>query len=141
MPGQPEALGLAALLLHLEAGAPAGRVAAGRHVPLSGQSPRDWNGAIQAEAERLRAAAARGGPGRFQWEATIASAHATRRFTGSTDWAAILLLYDALLATLGSPVLAVNRTVVLAALRGPAAGLVALGALAGAGWRGGGGGA
>jgi RNA polymerase sigma-70 factor (ECF subfamily) len=130
-PEEPEAAGLAALLLHLEARRGAGRDAEGRYVPLSRQAPRSWNGAFQAEAEALlAAAAARGRPGRYQWEAAIASVHAARRFTGETDWDSILLLYDALLAETASPVVAVNRAVALAELRGPAAGLAALGVAA-----------
>lgn len=126
-PGEPEALGLAALLLHLEARRPAARDAGGGYVPLSAQDPVAWNGRMQAEAEALlRTAAALGRPGRFQWEAAIASAHAARRFTGRTDWPAILGLYDALLRLTDSPVVAVNRAVALARAEGVAAGLAAL---------------
>jgi hypothetical protein len=46
------------------------------------------------------------------------------------DWAAIKKLYDALLVPTGSPVVAINRAVAIAELRGPAAGLEALDALA-----------
>ena len=126
-PKEPEATGLAALLLHLEARRPAGRDAAGNYVPLSAQDPARWDAARQAEAERLlRDAAALGRPGRHQWEAAVASAHAARRVTGRTDWAAVLTLYDALLAATGSPVVAVNRAVALAEVAGPQAGLAAL---------------
>lgn len=126
-PKEPEATGLAALLLHLEARRPAGRDAAGNYVPLSAQDPARWDAARQAEAERLlRDAAALGRPGRYQWEAAVASAHAARRVTGRTDWAAVLTLYDALLAATGSPVVAVNRAVALAEVAGPQAGLAAL---------------
>jgi RNA polymerase sigma-70 factor (ECF subfamily) len=131
-PAAPEALGLAALLLHLEARRGAARDAAGRYVPLSAQDPAAWDDRLQAEAEALlRQAAALGRPGRFQWEAAVQSAHAARRWTGRTDWDAILLLYDALLAATGSPVVAVNRAVALAEMAGAAAGLAALRAVAG----------
>jgi RNA polymerase sigma-70 factor (ECF subfamily) len=129
-PEEPEAAGLAALLLHLEARRPAARDAAGRYVPLSAQDPEAWNGALQAEAERLLRAAARlGRPGRYQWEAAVQSVHAARRVTGLTDWPAIRLLYDALLAATGSPVVAVNRAVAIARCEGAAAGLAALRAI------------
>ncbi len=129
-PDQPEALGLAALLLHIEARRPAARDAAGRYVPLSAQDPARWEARLQAEAEHLlRQAAALGRPGRFQWEAAVQSAHAARRATGRTDWAAIRLLYDALLDATGSPVIAVNRAVALAESEGAAAGLAALRAI------------
>ncbi|HEV7264710.1 MAG TPA: DUF6596 domain-containing protein [Falsiroseomonas sp.] len=126
-PEEPEAAGLAALLPHLEARRPAARDAAGAYVPLSAQDPSRWNAPMQAEAERLlRPAATLGRPGRFQWEAAVQSVHAARRFTGRTDWAAIRLLYDALLAATGSPVVAVNRAVAVAETEGAAAGLRAL---------------
>jgi RNA polymerase sigma-70 factor (ECF subfamily) len=126
-PEEPEAAGLAALLLHLEARRPAARDAAGRYVPLSAQDPARWILPLQAEAEQLlRRASALGRPGRFQWEAAVQSVHAARRVTGRTDWAAIRLLYDALLLMTGSPVVAVNRAVAVAETDGAAAGLVAL---------------
>lgn len=126
-PEQAEALGLAALLLHLEARRPAARDATGRYVPLSAQAPERWTTHEQAEAERLlRDAAALRRPGRYQWEAAVQSVHAARRFTGRTDWAAIRTLYDALLGVTGSPVVAVNRAVAIAETEGPAAGLAAL---------------
>lgn len=126
-PEEPEALGLAALLLHLEARRPAGRDAAGDYVPLSAQDPARWDAAMQAEAEAiLRRAAALDRPGRYQWEAAVASAHAARRFTGETDWDSILLLYDALWGETRSPVVALNRAVAVAAVHGPAAGLAEL---------------
>jgi RNA polymerase sigma-70 factor (ECF subfamily) len=126
-PGEAEAQGLAALLLHLEARRPAARDGAGRYVPLAAQDPARWDARAQAEAEALlRRAAALGRPGRYQWEAAVQSVHAARRVTGRTDWAAIRLLYDALLRVTGSPVIAVNRAVAVAETEGRAAGLAAL---------------
>ncbi|SFK99083.1 DUF6596 domain-containing protein [Falsiroseomonas stagni] len=126
-PEEAEAAGLAALLLHLEARRPAARDAAGRYVPLSAQDMGAWDTAMQAEAEAwLRRAFALGAPGRFQWEAAVQSVHAARRVTGRTEWREILLLYDALMAATGSPVVAVNRAVALAEVEGAAAGLAAL---------------
>jgi RNA polymerase sigma-70 factor (ECF subfamily) len=71
-----------------------------------------------------------GAPGRFQLEAAVQSAHAARRLTGRTDWAAIVELYDALLALTGSVVVAINRAVALAEyLNGPRGATVGLAAL------------
>jgi RNA polymerase sigma-70 factor (ECF subfamily) len=126
-PMAAEALGLAALLLHLQARRAAGRDAAGAYVPLAAQDPARWDAARQQEAESLLARAARiGAPGRYQWEAAIASAHAARARLGHTPWAEILLIYDALSAATGSPVVAVNRAVALAEVHGAAKGLEAL---------------
>ena len=97
---------------------------------------RRWDAALIDEAEGLLFSASRmGAPGRFQLEAAVQSAHAARRLGGWTDWAAIVQLYDALLALTGSVVVAINRAVALAAhlggFRGAAEGLAALDALDG----------
>jgi RNA polymerase sigma-70 factor (ECF subfamily) len=131
LPDEPEALGLLALMLHAEARRAARRDPDGRYVPLAEQNPRRWEAAAIDEAEALlREASAMRRIGRFQLEAAVQSAHAARRVTGRTDWAAIIDLYNALLAETGSPVVAINRAVALAELRGAAAGLSALDALA-----------
>ncbi len=135
LPEQPEALGLLALMLHAEARRDARRGERGEFVPLHAQDTGRWNAAMIEEAESLlRAASSRSAPGRFQLEAAVQSAHAARRLTGSTDWESIVVLYDALLALTGSPVVAVNRAVARAAELGGAdgalAGLAALDAVA-----------
>lgn len=127
LPAEPEALGLLALMLHAEARRPARRDAGGDYVPLAEQDPRRWDAALIDAAEAaLRDASAVGRTGRFQLEAAVQSAHAARRLSGCTDWAAIVALYDALAATTGSVVVAINRAVALAELRGPDVGLRAL---------------
>jgi RNA polymerase sigma-70 factor (ECF subfamily) len=131
LPGEPEALGLLALMLHAEARRGARRDARGEYVPLAEQDPAAWDGALIDEAEALLArAGAHGAVGRYQLEAAVQSAHVVRRRTGRADWEAITLLYEALLAMTGSPVVAINRAVVVAETRGAAAGLAALDALA-----------
>lgn len=126
-PNQPEVSGLVALMLHAHARRDARRGPQGSFIPLDAQDPQCWDLALIDEAEGLLAqAAAAKKLGRFQLEAAIQSAHAVRRFARAPDYAAILLLYDALLAMTGSPVVGLNRAVALAAYRGPAAGLEAL---------------
>lgn len=127
LPEAPEALGLLALMLHAQARREARRDAEGAYVPLTDQDPDRWDAAMLAEAEELLARANRlPGTGRFQLEAAVQSAHAARRFTGRSDWPAILALYDVLLRTTRSPVVAVNRAVALAECSGAAFGLAAL---------------
>jgi len=131
LPQEPEALGLLALMLHAHARRTARRRPGsdGRevYVPLAAQDPEQWNAALINEAEILLLGASRlGAPGRFQLEAAVQSVHAARRLTGKTDWAAIVLLYDALFALTGSVVVAINRAVALAEQTGAAAGLAAL---------------
>jgi len=130
LPQEPEALGLLALMLHTEAR----RDAQGEFVPLDAQDPARWNSTLIDEAEALLLSASRmGAPGRYQLEAAVQSAHAARRFTGRSDWAAIVELYNALLEITASVVVAINRAVALAThLNGPsgaAEGLAALDAM------------
>ena len=130
LPGEPEADGLLALLLHCEARRKARRDAEGRYVPLSGQDVRMWDHSVIEEAEqRLAAAFAAGRPGRFQWEAAIQSAHAARRRTGATDWPAIVRLYGALLETAPTLGAAVAAAWAVTEADGAAAGLSRLEAL------------
>ncbi len=131
LPDEPEALGLLALMLHVDARRRARRDEQGAYVPLAEQDPAAWDAAAIDEAEALlRCASSFGAIGRYQLEAAVQSAHAVRRRGGRTDWAAIVLLYDALAALTDSPVVAVNRAVALAEAQGAAAGLAALAALA-----------
>jgi RNA polymerase sigma-70 factor (ECF subfamily) len=125
--GEPEALGLLALMLHVQARRPARRDANGTYIPLSAQNPADWQDELIEEAEALLLRASRlQRIGRFQLEAAIQSAHAARRLTGLTAWAEVVALYDALLARTESPVVALNRAVAVGELHGAAAGLAAL---------------
>jgi RNA polymerase sigma-70 factor (ECF subfamily) len=78
-------------------------------------------------AETLLRDANRAGPsGRYQLEAAIQSAHATRRLAGQDNWHAIVALYDHLLARTHSPVVILNRAVALAERDGPTAALASL---------------
>jgi RNA polymerase sigma-70 factor (ECF subfamily) len=127
LPSEPEALGLLALMLHAEARRRARRNDGGEYVPLAEQDPALWDAAMieQAEALLLRAGAA-GAIGRYQLEGALQSAHVHRRRTGEPNWAEVVQLYDALLALVDSPVVAINRALALAELTGPAAALEAI---------------
>ncbi|WP_438853860.1 RNA polymerase sigma factor [Agromyces sp. M3QZ16-3] len=125
---EPEAWALAALTTLTLARRPPN--AAG-FVPLDEQDPATWDAAsIDEGDEYLRRSARERGrlatPGRFELEAAIQSVHCARRRTGTTDWAALRTLYDALLATSPSLGAEVARAVVVGRLDGPAAGLAAL---------------
>ncbi|MEI8718222.1 RNA polymerase sigma factor [Mesorhizobium sp. ISC11] len=127
LPEEPEALGLLSLMLFAESRRAARRSAAGDFVPLAEQDCLLWDRALIDEAEALLSnAAAKGIIGRYQLEAAVQSAHAARRLTGRTDWAAIRELYEALLSIAGSPVVAINRAVAIAEAEGAVAGLAAL---------------
>ncbi|HUF47698.1 MAG TPA: sigma-70 family RNA polymerase sigma factor [Vicinamibacterales bacterium] len=66
----------------------------------------------------------------YHLQAAIAAAHAQAADPAGTDWPTILGLYDELLELNASPVVALNRAIALARVRGPAAGLAALAPLA-----------
>lgn len=132
LPEEPEALGLLALLLHLEARRLARRDESGRFVPLMEQDPARWQTTSMEEADGLlRQASRHRCIGRYQLEAAIQSAHAVRRRSGRSDWAALEQLYDRLFDLTRSPVVALNRAVVIAELHGAPAGLAALDIIAG----------
>lgn len=132
LPGEPEVLGLLSLMLHTDARRAARRDGDGEFIPLAAQDAGLWDAALIAEAEQLlRSARPMNAIGRYQLEAAVQSAHAVRRQTGHADWAAIVTLYDALIAMTGSPVVAINRAVALAEMEGAQAGLSALDKLAG----------
>ena len=127
LPAEPEALGLLALMLHAEARRPARRKADGAYVPLAEQDPALWEQHMIAEAEALLLRASTlGAIGRYQLEAALQSAHVDRRRTGRANWAAVVQLYDTLFALAGSPVVAINRALAIAEMRGAAAGLEAM---------------
>jgi len=131
MPGEPESLGLLALMLFAEARRAARRDANGDYVPLVEQDVGAWDAPMIDEAEALlRRASTMNVIGRYQLEAAVQSAHVVRRLTGAADWTAVEKLYDALFALTGSPVVAINRAVAVGETEGAAAGLARLDALA-----------
>ena len=131
LPQEPEPLGLLALMLHAEARRPARRTETGDYVPLEQQDTLQWDAALIDEAERLlHRASAMGALGRYQLEGALQSAHVHRRRSGESNWPAVLQLYDALCAIAPSPVAALNRTLALTEVQGPAAALQSMEELA-----------
>ena len=127
LPTEPEGLGLLALMLHAEARRRARRSDDGDYVPLAEQDVARWDLQMIDEAEALLLRAqAFGVIGRYQLEAAVQSAHVHRRSTGYADWEAVLQIYDALFAITGSPVVAINRALVVAELQGAHAALEAM---------------
>ena len=127
LPGEAEALGLLALMLHTEARRQARRSPAGEYIPLADQNSDLWNQPMIDHAENLLLRASTLGRfGRYQLEAAIQSAHVRRCRTGESNWDAILHLYDELLALTASPVVAINRALALAEVEGVESGLAAM---------------
>jgi RNA polymerase sigma-70 factor (ECF subfamily) len=127
LPEEPEALGLLALMLHAEARRRARRNIHGEYTPLAEQDAALWDSQkiASAEAALLRASTL-GKIGRYQLEGALQSAHVHRRRTGQNNWAAVVQLYDALWALSGSPVVAINRALAIAEIRGASAALEAM---------------
>ena len=127
LPGEPEALGVLALMLYAEARRPARRTSQGEYVPLAEQDPGLWNAQMIEEAESLLLRASPMGLiGRYQLEAAIQSAHVARRIDGRANWSAIVSLYNALQLLTGSPVVAINRALAVAEIESPRAALEAI---------------
>jgi RNA polymerase sigma-70 factor (ECF subfamily) len=83
-----------------------------------------------AEGQDLvRACLRRNQPGPYQIQAAIGAVHGDAAVAADTDWGQILALYDQLMAVAPTPVVALNRCVALAEVRGPAAALGQLGQL------------
>lgn len=132
MPGEPEALGLLALMLHCEARCGARTARDGAFVPLDEQDPGLWSRPMIAEAEALLSSAAGyKRAGRYQLEAAIHSIHAERATRGEVDWPEIALLYEGLVHLAPSLGAQVGRAVALAESGHSAEGLAVLDALAG----------
>jgi RNA polymerase sigma factor (sigma-70 family) len=124
MPDEPEVLGLLALLLLTEARRPARLGPAGELVLLPDQDRSLWNRTLIAEGHDLvRRCLRRNQPGPYQIQAAINAVHTDGP---ATDWAQVLALYDQLLIIAPTPIVALNRTVAVAEVHGPAAALAAL---------------
>ena len=127
LPREAEALGLLALMLFLQSRRDARRDGRDEFVPLSDQDTNLWDREMISEAEvLLLRASGISVVGRYQLEAAIQSAHAARRITGSTDWEAIVQLYQGLTKIIPSPVAAINLAVAVSEVNGPEAGLAVL---------------
>lgn len=124
MPDEPEAVGLLALLLLIEARRPARVDADGSLVLLPDQDRALWDRELIDEGQELvRRCLRRNAPGPYQLQAAINAVHSDAAAAADTDWRQVLALYDQLLALSPTPVVALNRAVALAEVEGPAAAL------------------
>lgn len=122
--GEPEIMGLLALLLLQHARASARLDAEGAIILLEDQDRRLWNRVAIAEGLALVEKALRHKtPGPYQVQAAIAAEHARAARAQDTNWAQIDQLYAALEIVQPSPVVTLNRAVAVAKVRGPEAAL------------------
>jgi RNA polymerase sigma-70 factor (ECF subfamily) len=132
LPGEPEARGLLALMLLVEARRPARTTPGGDPVRLADQDRSRWDPAMLAEGrDLLRACLRDDRPGPYQLQAAVNAVHADAATAAATDWPQILRLYDHLAAVTPTPVVALHRAVVVAEVHGPAAALAIVDALPG----------
>lgn len=130
LPQEPEALGLAALVLLARSRKAARLDGEGAMVPLSQQDVRHWSYSRIEYAQVLMDRAQRlGRSGPYQVMAAIQLSHTRRAFDGVVDWSAVLRLYDVLLALRPSPMVALSRALAVAQVEGAEAGLAVLDAL------------
>jgi RNA polymerase sigma-70 factor (ECF subfamily) len=132
LPGESDVHALLALMELNAARTAARRGRHGEAVLLPDQDRTLWDAAqIQRGMSALdHAHRLGGGAGHYALQAAIVACHMRARTAAETDWGRIVLLYDALMQTTPSPVVALNRAVAVGMAHGPTAGLEALDAIA-----------
>jgi RNA polymerase sigma-70 factor (ECF subfamily) len=129
--GEPEVMGLTALLLLQHARAPARFDAEGAVVLLEDQDRGLWNRRMITEGLALIDKAVRHRrPGPYLVQAAIAAEHARAERAQDTSWARIDLLYGDLEQLAPSPVVSLNRAVAVSKVAGPKAALAMIEPLA-----------
>jgi RNA polymerase sigma factor (sigma-70 family) len=127
LPEEGEVAGLLALMLLTDARRAARTRLDGALIPLAEQDRRRWDKAAIAEGVGIiEATLPVAKPGPYQLQAAIAAVHDEAADVTSTDWRQILALYDVLAALAPGPMVALNRTVAVAMVHGPAAALAEL---------------
>jgi RNA polymerase sigma-70 factor (ECF subfamily) len=124
MPDEPEAIGLLALMLLIQARRETRTTPAGDLVLLKDQDRTCWDRRMIDEGQALvRKCLQRGQPGPYQIQAAINAVHSEASTARDTDWAQILRLYDQLGAVAPGAVVSLHRAVAAAEVHGPAAAL------------------
>lgn len=122
--GEPEIMGLLALMLLQHARTPARVDAEGNIVLLDKQDRTLWNQELIGEGLAMVDKALRHRrPGAYQIQAAIAALHDRAATATETDWREIAELYAALERLQPSPVITLNRAVAVSKVDGPAAAL------------------
>lgn len=130
VPDEPEVTGLLSLMLLTDARRATRVDEHGTPVLLADQDRTRWDRSkIDTGLALLADAHAKSRAGSYQLQAAIAALHATAPSFDDTDWPAIVLLYDAILARRPSAVVALNRAVAVSHADGPSVGLAAIEAI------------
>ena len=124
MPGEPEVMGLLALMLLIESRRAARVTPEGALVQLPDQNRERWDRVLIAEGQAIvRQCLQRNQPGPYQIQAAINAVHSDAPTAAATDWKQVLQLYDHLFSVAPSPIVALNRAVAVAEVDGPQAAL------------------
>jgi RNA polymerase sigma-70 factor (ECF subfamily) len=127
---EPEAIGLLALMLLLDARRSARATTTGELILLEDQDRSLWRkDQIEQGAELVERALQSRRFGPYTLQAAIAAVHAEARDAVATDWAQIVALYDVLVRADPSPVVELNRAAAIAMRDGPANGLALIDAI------------
>ena len=127
MPQEPEVMGLLALMLLIESRRPARLSPDGGIVLLAAQDRSRWNRLLMTEGQAIvRLCLHRNQPGPYQIQAAINAVHSDAPTADATDWKQILALYEQLMTVAPTPIVALNRAVAVAEVRGPDAALALL---------------
>ena len=128
---QPRAQALLALMLLNGARLPARLDAEGNILRLEEQDRSQWDQPMIARGMYyLMESTAGEEASEYHLQALITACHCAAPDYASTDWMRILSLYDRLIEMDDSPVVALNRAVAVANVRGPRAGIEAVEAIA-----------
>jgi len=120
----PATYALAALMCLNAARLPARIDASGDLRSLFDQDRSAWDQRLIAEGMSFLDLSAKGSEvSEYHIEAAIASVHATARRIEETDWGKIVSLYDSLMTTRPTPVVALNRAIAIAQRDGPDRGI------------------
>jgi predicted RNA polymerase sigma factor len=132
LPDEAEVHGLVALMELQASRLPARTGPDGRPVLLADQDRARWDRLLLGRGLAALAVAEAGAPtrGRYTLQAALAACHARARSTDDTDWSRMATLYGELAQLTPSPVIELNRAVVVSRAEGPAAGLAVLDPLA-----------
>src|SRR5689334_18414075 len=109
MPTETEPEALLGLLLMTEARGDARLSADGELVLLADQDRNRWDVKMLAEGVSRATAALQRGEGRFALQAAVAGLHVTAPSWERTDWRQVVRMYDAMMVSWPTPIVALNR--------------------------------
>ncbi|MEU4607129.1 sigma-70 family RNA polymerase sigma factor [Kribbella sp. NPDC023972] len=109
MPDEAEPQALLGLLLMTEARGDARVSEDGELVLLADQDRSRWSIRLLAEGVSRATAALERGQGRFALQAAVAGLHVTAPSWEQTDWGQVVRMYDAMMVSWPTPIVALNR--------------------------------